>query len=101
MPTALPLDLDAIARACGRYGVARLRVFGSLVTGDFDRDRSDIDFLVDYAPGSTHTIGLYLDLKAELESVTGRQVDLVETGAMRNPYFAQRANTEAVEVSAS
>lgn len=45
------LDLDAIARACKRYGVERLRIFGSALTDHFDPEGSDIDFLVDFAPG--------------------------------------------------
>lgn len=34
MATAVLLDKDAIARACEQYGVARLRVFGSVLTSD-------------------------------------------------------------------
>lgn len=45
------LDREAIAHACERYGVARLRVFGSAVTGRFDPNRSDVDFFVDFLRG--------------------------------------------------
>ena len=48
------LDLDAIARACKRYGVERLRIFGSVLTNHFDPEGSDIDFLVDFAPGNAN-----------------------------------------------
>jgi len=31
----------------------------------------------------------YFDLLLELESLLGRPVDLIEPGAVRNPYFRQ------------
>lgn len=40
--------IRALARA---YGVARLEVFGSVCTPEFDAGRSDVDFLVEYPPG--------------------------------------------------
>ncbi len=36
MTTAIELDVDAIAAVCLRYGVERLRVFGSVLTDRFD-----------------------------------------------------------------
>jgi len=33
---AVPLDVEAIRRACERHGVERLRVFGSVLTDHFD-----------------------------------------------------------------
>lgn len=85
------LDLDAIARACKRYGVQRLRIFGSALTDHFDPDGSDIDFLADFAPGNTNLFHDYFDLKFELERITGRRVDLVDASAVRNPYFKASA----------
>jgi len=82
------LDRDAIARACRRFGVARLRVFGSAVTDEFDPERSDFDFLVDFLPQVADLLGNYLGLTAELEQIAGRKVDLVMTDAVENPYFA-------------
>ena len=37
---------SAIAELCRRYGVQRLDVFGSAVSGRFDPKTSDLDFLV-------------------------------------------------------
>jgi uncharacterized protein len=42
--------LEEIVALCREYGVARLEVFGSAATGAFDPGRSDVDFLVEYAP---------------------------------------------------
>ncbi|WP_066909941.1 nucleotidyltransferase family protein [Millisia brevis] len=91
MTTATPLDTDAIARACRRYGVARLRVFGSIVTDRFDPETSDVDFLVDFQPDRVNLFHDYFDLKSELEQIVDRDVDLVMADALKNPYVAKRA----------
>jgi len=95
------LNLDAIARACERHGVARLRAFGSVVTGNFNSNSSDLDFLVDFCVTAPKGVAPFLRLKEELAHITGRQVDLVEARAVRNPYFARRAFGEAVDVYAA
>jgi predicted nucleotidyltransferase len=95
------LDRGAIARACERQGVARLRVFGSAVTDRFVPERSDIDFLVDFLPEVHDLLGNYLALKEELEQVLGRQVDLVMSDAVENPYFAAEALRTAQDVYAA
>ena len=95
------LDRDAIGRACQRFGVARLRVFGSAVTGHFDPESSDFDFLVDFGPQVVDLLGNYLGLKAALERITGRRVDLVMTDAVENPYVAAEASRSAQELYAA
>lgn len=95
------LDLEAIARACRRYGVARLRIFGSALTDRFDAEGSDIDFLVDFVPGNTNLFHDYFDLKFELERITGRPVDLVDASAVRNPYFRESAFGSARDLYAA
>lgn len=95
------LDRDAIVRACRRFAVARLRVFGSAVTDQFDTERSDLDFLVDFQPHVVDLLGNYLALNAELERITGRKVDLVMTDAVENPYFAAEASRGAQDLYAA
>lgn len=95
------LDRDAIGRACQRFGVARLQVFGSAVTDDFDPDRSDVDFFVDFQPQVVDLLGHCLGLKGELERITGRKVDLVMTDAVENPYFAAEASRSAQDIYAA
>ena len=45
------IDTKALSEACARFGVARLRVFGSVLNDHFDPQASDIDFLVDFQAG--------------------------------------------------
>lgn len=91
MSVAKVLDPVEIGRACRQHGVARLRVFGSSVTDRFDPLHSDIDFFVDFLPEVRDLMGNYLALKADLEQITGRKVDLVMSDAVENPYFAAEA----------
>jgi len=99
--TAVPLDPAAIARACERYGVVRLRVFGSVLTDRFDPISSDVDFLVDFAPGRGSLLHDQYGLKTELERVVGRPVDLIEASAVSNPYFAKTVFATAQDVYAA
>jgi hypothetical protein len=82
-----------LADLCGRYGVARLEVFGSAATGQFDPERSDLDFLVEFKPStSMRPFHQYFDFLAELKDLFGREVDLVEATAVKNPYFLRSMN---------
>lgn len=72
---------------CSRYDVRRLEVFGSAARHDFDPLTSDLDFLVEFEDSPTgRSFDTYFALKDELESIFKRNVDLVEPGAVRNPY---------------
>ena len=74
-----------IAELARRYGVRRLEVFGSILRDDFDESSSDIDIVVEFEPRSGGSgLRQYFDLKAKLEALLGRPVDLVELGAMEN-----------------
>lgn len=80
---------DAIASVCQRYGVVRLEVFGSAARADdFASEASDADFLVDLAPRpDLSPLEQFFGLSEDLESILGRQVDLVEANAVRNPFL--------------
>jgi uncharacterized protein len=77
---------DEIVALCRELGVRRLDVFGSAVSGDFDLERSDVDVLVEVDPQHL-TMDNYFALKDGLERLLQRPVDLVDAGAVRNPYF--------------
>jgi len=94
---ALPGEIESrrkqIGEICARFGVRRLEVFGSAATGAFDPQRSDLDFMVDFHPGSLmRPFDQYFGLKEELEALFARPVDLVMEGASSNPYFLESVN---------
>jgi len=78
-------NLEAL---CRRFGVRRLELFGSAVTGGFQRETSDLDFLVEFEPpiGPGYA-DRYFGLLESLEALFGRPVDLVVASAIKNPYF--------------
>ena len=83
-----------VAEICRRFHVRRLDVFGSAARGtDFDPARSDVDLLVTYDPDvSRPSLAEYFGLRDELSALLGRPVDLVMSGAVRNPFI--RADIE-------
>lgn len=86
--------LEAIRALCQEFGVTRLEVFGSVCTPDFDPERSDVDFLVefpadyDFGPWAAR----FLALQEALTNVLGRKADLVMSRAVRKKYFLLSVN---------
>lgn len=79
---------EAIGELCKRFHVLRLDVFGSAAAGGFDPARSDVDLLVEFDDAMPiRRFRAYFELKAELERLLGREVDLVEPGGIRNEYY--------------
>lgn len=68
------------------YGVKSLALFGSMARGEAGPD-SDIDLLVEFGV-PTGLFG-FLRLKAHLEKLLGRPVDLVTPDALREEMRAQ------------
>jgi len=85
---------EAIKDLCTRYRVRRLEVFGSALTDrGFHAERSDIDFLVEFLPlKQGEYADSYFGLLEALEELFDRHVDLVMTGAIKNPYFLESVN---------
>jgi len=82
--------LDAIAALARKHGVIRLFLFGSGLTNDFDQQRSDLDFLVEFGTKSpSDHANSYFGLTEDLEELFGVPVDLIEPGAISNPYFRE------------
>jgi predicted nucleotidyltransferase len=93
MHPAIAQHRPGIAAICQRYSIRRLEVFGSAARADdFNPESSDADFLVEFAQGSNPDLQTYYSAKAALEALLGRGVDLVEPGAVRNPYVLQSIN---------
>ncbi len=79
---------EELRALCRRFHVRRLDLFGSAARGDFDPANSDIDFIVDFDRSAPqHPFDAYFGFKEALEELFGRSVDLVEAGAVENPYL--------------
>lgn len=74
------VDEARLAAVCGRYGVARLMIFGSVARGTAEPS-SDVDVLYELQPG--RRLGWEIeDLSDELSDLFGRPVDLVSRAAL-------------------
>ena len=76
-------------------GVRRLALFGSVLRNEARPD-SDVDLLVQFAPG-TKTFDRFLALVDLLEERLGRRVELVTTEAL-SPFIGPRILAEAEDV---
>lgn len=87
---SLPLDVtqDALERFCQKWRVRELALFGSVLREDFSPE-SDVDVLVSFEPEAPWSLWDLVDMQAELESLFGRPVDLVEKEGLRNPWRRQ------------
>ena len=90
----IEMNMDKIVALCKKYKVAKLWVFGSILTDRFNDD-SDVDFSVKF---DKHNIPLldyadnYLDLLESLSSLFARKVDLITEDSLTNPYFIKELN---------
>ncbi len=93
---------DEVVALCRRFGVRRLDVIGSATSGEFNPERSDIDFLVQIEPPEgTSRFDAFFGLKEALEALLGRPVDLVDPSALDNPYFAEMVENTRQELYAA
>ncbi|HVZ43182.1 MAG TPA: nucleotidyltransferase domain-containing protein [Ramlibacter sp.] len=84
---------DEISRICKEHHVRKLEVFGSAARGiDFDPEKSDADFLVEFEPETLRRFDAYFDVKEALEELLQRSVDLVEPDALKNPFVIASIN---------
>jgi len=87
-------NIEILIDLCKQHKVKELYIFGSVLTSKFN-DSSDIDFLVQF-----ETVDLleyadnYFDLKEKLEKLFGREIDLLENQAIRNPIFRRVLDRE-------
>jgi predicted nucleotidyltransferase len=84
----LPVPEKKIHTFCRRWKVTEFALFGSSLREDFHSD-SDVDMLVSFAKEARWSIWDLTDMQQELENIFGRKVDLVENGALRNPFRRQ------------
>ena len=76
-----------IIALCKKHKVGKLFVFGSILTNRFN-ENSDVDMVVDFDKVNLEDYAdNYFDFKYSLEDLFGREVDLLEDKAIRNPIL--------------
>lgn len=80
-------NINKLTILCKQHKVKELYIFGSILTEGFN-DLSDVDFLVQFDDiDILDYFDNYMDFKEKLEYLLGRQIDLLENQAIRNPIF--------------
>lgn len=88
---SIALNLDELAKLkkiLSENGVSKAFLFGSVVTKNFDPDKSDLDILVDLEEKDPLKRGeKLLSIWDEIEFALGRRVDLVTLQSLKNPIL--------------
>lgn len=88
--------MNQIQRLCEDHQVRTLYSFGSVNTTSFAKD-SDVDLVVDFKiDDPLEYTENYFDLKFGLEKILNRQVDLLESKTIRNPFLKESINKSKV-----
>ncbi|MBI2425806.1 MAG: nucleotidyltransferase family protein [Candidatus Hydrogenedentes bacterium] len=84
---------DAIRAFCAKHRIAKLSLFGSVLRDDFT-PLSDVDVLVEFAPGKRIGLSGFAEIEIELSDLLGRKVDL-STPSSLSRYFRDEVLREA------
>lgn len=87
-----------IIALCKKHKVGKLFVFGSILTNRFN-ENSDVDMVVDFDKVNLEDYAdNYFDFKYSLEDLFGREVDLLEDKAIRNPILRRNIDNSKLLV---
>lgn len=90
----LAVQQDDLVAFCQRHHIVWLAVFGSVLRDDFG-PASDVDIIVEFAPGQTPSLFGMFDLEQELSRLlAGRPIDLGTRRAL-NRWIKDRVLAEA------
>jgi uncharacterized protein len=81
----IEVPMDKIKDFCRKWKIKEFSLSGSVLREDFRPD-SDIDVLVSFEETVSWSLYDVVEMKDELKAVFGRDVDIVEKGAVRNPF---------------
>ncbi|MEK7678659.1 MAG: nucleotidyltransferase domain-containing protein [Deltaproteobacteria bacterium] len=81
----IEVQTERIQAFCRKWRVRELALFGSVLSEDFRPD-SDVDVLVSLEEDAPWSAFDLVDMVDELKSIFGREVDLLEKEALRNPF---------------
>ena len=84
--------IERIKILCNIYNVEKMYLFGSVLNSNFSAT-SDIDLLVKFKPIElANYFDNYINFKENLESLFGREVDLIEEQTLKNPILIKSIN---------
>ncbi|OYX84932.1 MAG: nucleotidyltransferase [Flavobacteriales bacterium 32-34-25] len=79
--------IDNLKKLCVIYNVEKMYLFGSSLNSSFN-EKSDVDLLVKFKQIElSKYFDNYINFKEKLESLFGREVDLLEEQTLKNPIL--------------
>ena len=99
----IDIPQDKIADFCNKWRIRKLSLFGSVLQESFRQD-SDIDVMIDFDSGATHSLFDMIAMTDELKDIFGRDVDLINRQDIeRSRNYIRRkeilSSTEPIYVS--
>ena len=85
MVAQVGIPMERIKGFCQKWRITEFSLFGSVLRDDFRPD-SDVDVLVSFAPDAGHSLLEIVQMRNELVDLFGRNVDLVQEKALKNPF---------------
>jgi len=77
---------DLLTEFCKRWNITEFSLFGSILRDDFGPE-SDVDCLIVFSEDSAWSLFDIVDMRDELSEIFGgRNIDIVERGAIQNPF---------------
>ena len=94
--TYLPLIISLFEK----HKIKDAYLFGSAITGEFDEEKSDVDFLVNFIDGvdPLEKGELLWSLRFSLEDNLNRPIDLITETSLKNPYFIEEINEKKMKI---
>jgi hypothetical protein len=88
------LLVNKITRYLSNQPIAKAWLFGSYAHSEENKN-SDIDIIVNFTPGTKITLFKYAHILNDLQTLTGRKVDLVEEGQLKS-FAINSANNDKI-----
>jgi len=94
----IEIPKEKIAEFCRKWKIREFSLFGSVLRDDFQPD-SDIDVLVAFKDGATHTLFDLVHMEEELKRIFGREVDIVTRRSIESSrnYIRRKAILSSAE----
>ena len=96
----IEMNIDKIVALCKKYRVAKLWVFGSILTPGFN-EGSDVDFAVSFDKDKINLHDYadnYFDFIDELKQLFSREIDMVCADSIKNPFFRRSLDATKVQI---
>lgn len=89
---------EELIALCEENDIKGLWLFGSAATGNWDPERSDLDFLFDIGDYNKTAGRRSMRLSAGLARILGEDFDLVSRPAIRRPEFKKSVDQTAIPI---